>query len=151
MSLVSCKNAAKCLYEECIHREPHENGSECRDFPHGCCCVPVTISPPRVICDNANYCSLGGCDHRFPHIENSGCRAGKCDGLEGSESRCVPYIGGACSGVEVSHLPNEVKLIEPEFTLTPELDYPEANIKIQANTRTEALEIALKQLGWKLL
>ena len=101
MSLVSCKNAAKCQYEECIHREPHENGSECRDFPNGCCCVPVKEF--RVICDKANYCSLEGCDHRNPHVENSGCHAGKCAGVEGG-SHCVPYMGEEFGRVEVHQL-----------------------------------------------
>jgi hypothetical protein len=138
MSLVSCKNAKKCICEECVHKEPHENGSECRDFPNGCCCVPVKEF--KVICNKADECSLEYCDHRNLHVENGGCVDGKCNGLEG-ESRCVPYIGGACGEVEIVH----------HFTLTPELDHPEANIKIQANTRTEALEKALNQLGWKLL
>ena len=137
MSLVSCKNAAGCT-KECILKEPHGNRSGCRDFPNGCCCVPVPVSPPMVKCDKANYCSLKGCDHEFPHVENSGCVANKCDGVG---ARCVPYVVGACGGVEVHH----------HFILTPSIDHPEANITIQAKDRTEALEIALKQLGWELL
>ena len=145
MSLVICKNAEKCASAVCRHKVNHEEDSWCN---RGCLgmggvgggkCVPV--KDPRVICNTANYCSLEGCDHRIPHVENYGCRAGKCDGLEESESRCVPYTGGKY----------EETIIKPEFTLTPELDHPEANIKMQANTRTEALEKALKQLGWKLL
>lgn len=137
MSLVICKNGGTCAYS-CDHKKPHEREKDCGKGSTDCHCVPVLETEPEVVmvkCNIADECNkvCEDCEHKVEHRENERCKS-KCTFYE--EAKCEPANNSP-----------EAKA----FILTPSEDHPEANITIQAKDRTEALETALKQLGWKLL
>lgn len=134
MSLVICKNGGTCSYY-CTHKNPHERDGDCTYGDSGCCCVPVSVSAPMVKCNKADGC-IHPCVHKLEHEEGYWCKQDCCT--------AVSVLGAKCEPVNNSP---EAKA----FILTPSEDHPEANFTIQAKDRTEALETALKQLGWKLL